>query len=68
MQRSGTGEGGTLPFDGILQISQFESAQVPVETIFPKSSWSPELRSQLILGEFGGSNWREFDESETSPG
>lgn len=65
---SGGSGAGVLPFDGTLELTQFDTAQIPVGTSFPKSSWSPDLRAQLILGEFGGSNWRQFEETETIQG
>ena len=35
---SGGSGAGVLPFDGTLELTQFDTAQIPVGTSFPKSS------------------------------
>jgi hypothetical protein len=49
---------GVIPFDGVLALENIDVVNMPTGLSFPKALWTPDLRAQLVLGEFGATDWR----------
>ena len=58
---------GVLPFDGVVTLEDIDVACLPTGLNFPTASWSPDLRAQLVLGEFGTCGWRKTNPTGTVP-
>jgi membrane-associated phospholipid phosphatase len=56
----GTPDGIQVPMDGILAETSAEPFFTFTGAKFPESSWDPHLRAQVILAEFGKTNWRDY--------